>query len=222
MTFADSRVPAGTDLEIAVDDPRARRLAPFSHPILRSARATTPRDTRSPWRGAPRGPEVTFLSARRGTVVVDSSAKRIDDSHAELKSMHTRAEVRRRGIAKALVAYILAFARQAGYERVSLETGTTHEFLPARSLYASMGFMPYDPFGAYQASPYNSFLSITLDSHSSPSSTAHGSEDRASMDIGDCHRFLRSVAQNCTAHATRRAPPGRPRHAVRGGRCDSC
>ena len=114
-----------------------------------------------------------MFSARRATVVVGIAAlKRLDDSHAELKSMHTRAEVRRSGIAKALVAHILAFARQAGYERVSLETGTTDEFLPARSLYAGMGFTPCDPFGAYQASPYNTFLTITLDLHSSPSSTA--------------------------------------------------
>ena len=78
--------------------------------------------------------------------------------------MHTREDERGRGVARALVTHILAFARQAGYERVSLETGTTDEFLAARSLYASVGFVPREPFGGYRASPYNTFLSIRLDS----------------------------------------------------------
>lgn len=174
ITFANSSVPSVTDLEIAVDDPRDASVGALLATHLAFSHAATPREY-SFALGVDHlaGPEVTLFSARRATVVVGIAAlKRLDDSHAELKSMHTRAEVRRSGIAKALVAHILAFARQAGYERVSLETGTTDEFLPARSLYAGMGFTPCDPFGAYQASPYNTFLTITLDLHSSPSSTA--------------------------------------------------
>ena len=93
--------------------------------------------------------------------------KRLDNAHGELKSMHTREAERGRGVASAMVMHILAFAQRAGYERVSLETGTTEEFLPARSLYARMGFQPCEPFGGYQASPYNTFMSIRLDSNSS-------------------------------------------------------
>jgi putative acetyltransferase len=172
--LADSRAPSRADLEIDVDDPRGAPVRALLHTHLAFSRAATPREYSFALDVEHLAdPEVTFFSARRGTVVAGVAAlKRIDDRHAELKSMHTREEERRRGIAKALVSYILGFARQAGYERVSLETGTTDEFLPARSLYASMGFMPYGPFGGYQASPYNTFLSIRLDSRTSSASRA--------------------------------------------------
>ena len=37
---------------------------------------------------------------------------------------------------RALVAYIVGFARARGIPPVSLETGATEEFAPARTLYA--------------------------------------------------------------------------------------
>ena len=162
--LSNSGVPPRADLEIDVDDPRRAPVADLLATHLGFSRAATPREysfALDVERLA--DPEVTFFSARRGTVVAGVAAlKRIDDSSAELKSMHTREEERGRGVARALVSHILGFARQVGYERVSLETGTTDEFLPARSLYASMGFMPCEPFGDYQASLYNTFLSIRL------------------------------------------------------------
>ena len=87
----------------------------------------------------------------------------LDATHGELKSMHTRAGARGRGVARAVVHHLLGIARERGYRRVSLETGTPDEFAPARALYTNAGFRPCGPFGGYQVSPYNTFMTIELD-----------------------------------------------------------
>ncbi|HLN17244.1 MAG TPA: GNAT family N-acetyltransferase [Acidimicrobiales bacterium] len=108
-------------------------------------------------------PGVTFFSARLDGMLVGVGAlKRLDDRHAELKSMHTLEAERRRGVGRAIVEHILVFARAQGFERVSLETGTMEEFAPARSLYRQMGFEPCEPFGDYQKSPYNTWMTMEL------------------------------------------------------------
>lgn len=108
-------------------------------------------------------PAVTLFSARSGGRLMGIAAlKRLDGSHAELKSMHTRAAERGQGVGRALVAHILAYARMQGYGRVSLETGTTAEFEAARRLYFSVGFLPCGPFGDYRPSPYNTFMAIDV------------------------------------------------------------
>jgi putative acetyltransferase len=161
------------ELEIGVDDPRNEQVAALLATHLAFTRGATPREYSFALDVEQLlEPDVTFFSARRMGVVVGVAAlKRLDDDHGELKSMHTREAERGRGVARAMVMHILAFARQAGCERVSLETGTTEEFLAARSLYARMGFVPCGPFGGYRASPYNTFMSIRLDSRSASTST---------------------------------------------------
>lgn len=109
------------------------------------------------------GPGVVFFSAREEHRLLGIAAlKRLDSAHAELKSMHTAEPHRGRGVGRALVAYILSYARDQGYERVSLETGTTDEFVPARALYANLGFRPCPAFGTYVPSPYNTFMTLLL------------------------------------------------------------
>lgn len=108
-------------------------------------------------------PAVTFFSARReGRLLGVAALKRLDEEHAELKSMHTAEAERGRGVARALLEHIVAHARACGYRRVSLETGTTEEFLAARRLYAKAGFVPCGEFGDYRASPYNTFMTLAL------------------------------------------------------------
>jgi putative acetyltransferase len=77
--------------------------------------------------------------------------------------MHVREVDRGSGVGRAMVAHVLAVARTAGYRRVSLETGTTGDFLAARELYARCGFRASGPFGAYCPSPYNTFMTVELE-----------------------------------------------------------
>jgi putative acetyltransferase len=86
----------------------------------------------------------------------------LDESHAELKSMHTDEAARGRGVGRAMLDYLITVARQRGYRRVSLETGTNDAFAPARSLYLGAGFTPSGPFGEYGLSPNSTYMTLVL------------------------------------------------------------
>jgi putative acetyltransferase len=108
-------------------------------------------------------PAVTFFSYRDGSDVLGVGAIReLDAAHAELKSMHTAAEARGRGVGRAMLNHLLSVARSRGYRRVSLETGTTPGFTAARALYASAGFLLAEPFAGYQRTADNTFYSLAL------------------------------------------------------------
>lgn len=108
-------------------------------------------------------PAVTLFSIRcRGELVAIGALKRLDDQHAELKTMHTAEDVRGLGIGRAMLDHLLAVARERGFERVSLETGVHKAFAPARSLYASAGFAPCEPFGDYRHSPNTTYMTMRV------------------------------------------------------------
>ena len=150
---------------IAVDDPRADDVSALLAAHLAFARGATPVEYSFALDVEQLvEPGVTFFGARRaGRLVGVAALKRLDESHAELKSMHTRQDERDRGVGRAMVEHLLGFARDQGYRQVSLETGSTEEFASARALYARAGFRPCEPFGDYRASPYNAFMTIGLD-----------------------------------------------------------
>jgi putative acetyltransferase len=58
--------------------------------------------------------------------------------------------------------HLIDVARERGYRRLSLETGSMVAFAPARSLYMSAGFAPCGPFGDYQSSENSTFLTLPL------------------------------------------------------------
>jgi putative acetyltransferase len=86
----------------------------------------------------------------------------IAPGHGELKSMHTAAEARGKGVARRLMEALLDHARAQGLTRVSLETGSTPEFLPARTLYEAFGFTLCPPFGSYIEDPLSVFMTKEL------------------------------------------------------------
>ena len=77
--------------------------------------------------------------------------------------MRTASAHRRRGVAAALLDHVVAVARDRGYSRLSLETGPTQEFAPARALYAGYGFSPCGPFGPYAVDEFSVFMTLTLE-----------------------------------------------------------
>jgi putative acetyltransferase len=153
------------ELVIAVDDPRVEDVRALLGTHLAFSRSATPAEYSFALDVEQLvGPDVIFFSARQAGVVVGVAAlKRLDDFHGELKSMHTQERERGRGVGTALVEHLIAYARRNGYRRVSLETGSTPEFVAARSLYIKLGFRPCEPFGDYKASAFNTFLTISLE-----------------------------------------------------------
>ncbi len=62
-----------------------------------------------------------------------------------------------------MVDHLVGVARDRGYRRVSLETGTMEAFAPARSLYLRAGFAPCGPFGDYRESANSAYMTLLLD-----------------------------------------------------------
>lgn len=149
---------------IAVDDPNAEDVRELLRRHLEFARANTPpEDVHALDVDQFTGPAVTFYSYRRdGELLAVGALKQLDGRHAELKSMHTAAAARGRGIGRAMVEYLIGVARDRGFSRVSLETGSTPAFAPARSLYAQAGFTPCGPFGDYPPGRGNTFMTLAL------------------------------------------------------------
>lgn len=110
-----------------------------------------------------RRPEITFWSMWDGDELVGCGAlKRLDDEHAEIKSMRTARSRQGQGFGSAMLAHILEQARQMGFLRVSLETGSGPFFAPARRLYERYGFTYCEPFADYRPDPNSAFMTRPL------------------------------------------------------------
>ena len=86
----------------------------------------------------------------------------LSPEHAEIKSMRTHPLQLRNGVATEILKYLIQIAKQRGYKKLSLETGTTENFQPAIQLYLKHGFKSGDAFGDYNASPFNQFFHLDL------------------------------------------------------------
>ncbi len=110
-----------------------------------------------------RKPNTTFWSVRVSDEVMGCGAlQQLDSESAELKSMKTNIKFLRMGVADTLLREILAVAKQLGFAKLYLETGTHEAFLPAIKLYQKYGFIECEPFGEYKLDPYSCFFSKVL------------------------------------------------------------
>jgi putative acetyltransferase len=110
-----------------------------------------------------RAPDVRFWSAwDQGKLLGVGALKRLSSTHAELKSMHTVEEMRGRGVGSAILRHIIDTARSSGICRISLETGASEYFEPARALYYRHGFHDCAPFGDYRPDINSVFLTLEL------------------------------------------------------------
>lgn len=80
----------------------------------------------------------------------------------EIKSMRTKAEFMRMGVANAILSTALAAATKLGMDRVSLETGLTEHFKAAHIFYERNGFTKTTPFGDYTHDPHSVYYTIEL------------------------------------------------------------
>jgi putative acetyltransferase len=153
------------DQQIDEDDPRQPDVRALLERHLEFAFAQTPPEHSFALdRDGLLDPAITVFSYRAcGTLLGIGALKQLGPDHAEIKSMHTAEAARGRGIGRAMLASLLEVARTRGCRRVSLETGTTAAFGPARLLYQSAGFVRCGPFADYQPSEDNLFMTLELD-----------------------------------------------------------
>ena len=106
-----------------------------------------------------RDPAITFWTAWDNDELLGFGAlKELGSRHGEIKSMRTARHHLGRGVASALLEHILDVARQRGYTRLSLETGSGDAFQPAHALYLKYGFEFCGPFADYKPDPFSRFM----------------------------------------------------------------
>lgn len=157
-------------MQVALDDPsRADVVALLSEHLAFSAALSPPEDVHALDVVGLSDRSVSFFSLREGGLLLAIGAlKELSVEHLELKSMHTAAAHRGRGVGGMMLRQLLSVAQQGGARRVSLETGSMVEFAPARSLYASAGFVTCGPFADYVVSSHSVFMTLVIPSERLP------------------------------------------------------
>lgn len=173
-------------MDIGPDDPSRPDVTALLTEHLADMFATSPPESVHALDvAALQGPTITFVTARRDGVLLGCAAlKEIDPTHAELKSMRTTAASRGTGVGRLMLTHLVERARERGYTRVSLETGTQPFFAPARTLYAAHGFVPTGPFGDYTLDPHSVYLTLRLPAQPRTVSPPQPSTDSGSRGAG--------------------------------------
>jgi len=110
-----------------------------------------------------KAPEITFWSAwEQGELLGCGALKELERHHGEIKSMRTSTKHLRKGVASRMLTNIIEEAKQRGYRRLSLETGSMEAFEPARKLYEQFGFAYCSPFADYIEDPNSVFMTKQL------------------------------------------------------------
>ena len=117
------------------------------------------------WREWP-GPRIWYgryqAASRDLFQALAAALKELAPDHGEIKSMRTHPDHLGKGAGAAMLDYIMGVARERGYKRISLETGSTPTFVPAIALYKKRGFKNGDSFAGYAASDFNQFFHLDL------------------------------------------------------------
>lgn len=101
-------------------------------------------------------PDGLFLVATIDDVLVAMGGwRRHEDAVVEIKRMYVPERMRRRGLARAMLAELERRAIDAGMRRIVLNTGT--EQPEAIALYESCGYLPAPGFGFYEHAPLARF-----------------------------------------------------------------
>jgi putative acetyltransferase len=108
-------------------------------------------------------PDVTFWSIWDGVELAGCGAvKALSATHGEVKSMRTHADHLRKGVGARMMEHIIATARKRGYNRLSLETGSTPDFDAAHVLYLRYDFGYCPPFADYVEDPFSRYMTLAL------------------------------------------------------------
>jgi putative acetyltransferase len=147
-------------VEVSPDDPRRDDVVALLAEHLADMRATSPAcSVHALDVDALVSPAITFVTARdSGALLGCGALKVLSADHGEIKSMRTTSAARGRGVAGAVVAWLLEEAHSRGLDRVSLETGTQDYFAAAHRLYLRHGFVDCEPFGDYRLDPNSRFM----------------------------------------------------------------
>ena len=123
-------------LSIRIDEVSNQQVIKFLEDhLLHMLEITSPDCVHAPDIYALKRPEVTFWTVwDEQTLICCGPLQELTAEQAALKSMRTAPTHLGKGIASALLNHILSESRKRKYKRLSLETGSSEAFVPARKL----------------------------------------------------------------------------------------
>lgn len=149
---------------IIVDDLTSHDIRSLIAHHLREMQAGTPPESvHALDLSALQDPSVTVWSIWEGDQIAGCGAlKELSPTWGELKSMRTAPSFLRKGVASRLLDHLMDEAKNRGYTRLSLETGSGPSFAPAHGLYQNRGFKLCGPFGDYREDPHSYYMTKEL------------------------------------------------------------
>ncbi|MEO1042282.1 MAG: GNAT family N-acetyltransferase [Pseudomonadota bacterium] len=141
-------------VETAHDDPRTQRLIALQK--AHALKHTPPQFGHAFEAGSDKASNVRFFLALDGALPLGCiGLLSLDESTAEIKTMHVLREMRGRGIGRKLLEHAIEEAKAGGATQLKLETGSNEGFAASRRLYERVGFQHCAPWGAYVGDPFS-------------------------------------------------------------------
>ena len=96
-------------------------------------------------------PSIKFWSLWEESQLMGCGAlKFLDKNHGEFKSIRIHDNFRGKGNGAKIIDYLINEAKKLNIKRLSIETGSSNFFAPARKLFNNSGFKPCKPFAHYK------------------------------------------------------------------------
>ena len=91
--------------------------------------------------------------------------KFLDKKHGEFKSIRIHHSFRGKGNGIKIINHLIGEAKELNIRRISIETGASKFFAPARKLFDNCGFKPCPPFAHYKEDINSLYLTKLLDNN---------------------------------------------------------
>ena len=109
-------------------------------------------------------PTIKFWSLWQDDKLMGCGAlKFLDQDHGEFKSIRLHDDFRGKGNGIKVVNHLIFEAKKLNIKRLSIETGASKFFAPARKLFDNCGFVPCAPFAHYKEDVNSLYLTKHLD-----------------------------------------------------------
>jgi len=108
-------------------------------------------------------PSIKFWSLWEENQLVGCGAlKFLDKNHGEFKSIRIHNDFRGKGNGAKIINHLINEAKKLNITKISIETGASSFFAPARRLFDNCGFKPCPPFAHYKEDINSLYLTKLL------------------------------------------------------------
>ena len=89
--------------------------------------------------------------------------KFLDESHGEFKSIRVHDNFKKKGNGIKVINHLIEEAKKLDIKKLSIETGASDFFIPARKLFNKCNFLPCEPFAHYKLDKNSIYLTKQID-----------------------------------------------------------